>query len=138
MAGKGTEVGSKFEELRQILDGVELKEKLGVCLDTCHVFDAGYDIVHDLDGVLSEFDSVIGLDRLKAIHLNDSKNPMGSRKDRHECIGKGYIGLEALIAVVKHPSLSHLPFYLETPNDPEGHGEEIALIKSCCEQNSDD
>jgi deoxyribonuclease-4 len=129
MAGKGSEVGCRFEELREILDRIDLPEKMGVCLDTCHVFDGGYDIVGDLDGVLMEFDRVIGLDRLKAIHLNDSKNPLGSHKDRHECIGEGCIGLEALSRVVRHPALRDLPFCLETPNELPGYAREIALLR---------
>lgn len=129
MSGKGSEVGRNFEELRQIIDQVELKEKLGVCLDTCHVWDAGYDIVHDLDGVLAEFDNVIGLERLKAIHLNDSMNPLGSHKDRHAKIGEGEIGLEALVRVITHPALREISFILETPNDDEGWAREIALLK---------
>lgn len=129
MAGKGSEVGRTFEELRAILDRVELSEKMGVCLDTCHVFDGGYDIVGNLDGVLEQFDKVIGLNKLRAIHLNDSKNPMGSHKDRHEVIGGGFIGLEALVGVVNHPSLKHLPFYLETPNELPGYAQEIALMR---------
>ena len=130
MAGKGSEVGRTFEELRAILDRVKLSEKMGVCLDTCHVYDAGYDIVNHLDDVLEEFDRVIGLNRLKAIHLNDSKNPMGSHKDRHEKIGEGSIGLEAVTAIINHPSLKHLPFYLETPNELPGYQKEIELLKS--------
>ena len=130
MAGKGSEVGRTFEELRAIIDRVELAEKLGVCLDTCHVFDGGYDIVNHLDDVLEEFDKVIGLKRLCAIHLNDSKNPMGSHKDRHEVIGGGNIGLEALVNVVNHPALKGLPFYLETPNELPGYAAEIALMRS--------
>ena len=129
MAGKGSEVGGRFEELREILDRVDLSGKMGVCLDTCHVSDAGYDIVGDLDGVLTEFDRCIGLDRLKAIHLNDSKNPTGARKDRHERIGFGCIGLEALTRVVRHPALRDLPFCLETPNELPGYAEEIALLR---------
>lgn len=129
MAGKGSEVGRTFEEIRAILDRVELSDKMGVCLDTCHVFDGGYDIVNHLDDVLAEFDRVVGLDKLKAIHLNDSKNPMGSHKDRHEVIGGGFIGLEALVNVVNHPSLKHLPFYLETPNELPGYAAEIALMR---------
>ena len=129
MAGKGSEVGRTFEEIKQIIDGVTHKEKIGVCWDTCHIFDAGYDIVHDLDGVIDHFDAVVGLDKLHAIHLNDSKNEMGSHKDRHEKIGQGYIGADALMAVVNHPRLKHLPFYLETPNELEGYKEEIAFIK---------
>ena len=130
MAGKGSEVGRTFEELRAIIDRVELAEKLGVCLDTCHVFDGGYDIVNHLGDVLEEFDKVIGLKRLCAIHLNDSKNPMGSHKDRHEVIGGGNIGLEALVNVVNHPALKGLPFYLETPNELPGYAAEIALMRS--------
>lgn len=129
MAGKGSEVGSKFEELREIIDRVELNEKLGVCLDTCHVYDAGYDIVNDLDGVLEEFDRVIGLDRLKAIHLNDSKNPFESHKDRHEKIGEGSLGLDAVIRVINHPLLRELPFYLETPNELDGYKNEIKILR---------
>lgn len=134
MAGKGTEVGGRFEELRAILDQVELGDKMGVCLDTCHVSDAGYDLIHDLDGVLTEFDRVIGLSRLKAIHLNDSKNPAGSRKDRHACIGEGCIGLEALTRVVRHPALRELPFCLETPNELPGYAREIALMRRLSEE----
>ena len=129
MAGKGSEVGGRFEELREILDRVELSGKMGVCLDTCHVSDAGYDISGDLDGVLTEFDRIIGLDRLKAIHLNDSKNPIGARKDRHERIGFGCIGLEALTRVVRHPALRDLPFCLETPNELPGYAGEIAPLR---------
>ena len=134
MAGKGTEVGDRFEELRAILDRVELGDKMGVCLDTCHVSDAGYDLIHDLDGVLTEFDRVIGLSRLKAIHLNDSKNPAGSRKDRHACIGEGCIGLEALTRVGRHPALRELPFCLETPNELPGYAREIALMRRLSEE----
>ena len=130
MAGKGSEVGRSFEELREILDRVALSEKMGVCLDTCHVWDGGYDIVNHLDEVLTEFDRVIGLSRLKAIHLNDSQNPLGARKDRHARIGEGQIGLEALVRVINHPALKRLPFYLETPNDLDGYAREIALLKS--------
>ncbi len=130
MAGKGSEVGGRFEELREILDRVELGDKMGVCLDTCHVSDGGYDIVGDLDGVLTEFDRVIGLHRLKAIHLNDSKNPLGARKDRHACIGEGFLGTEALSRVTNHPALRHLPFCLETPNELPGYAREIALMRS--------
>ena len=130
MAGKGSEVGGRFEELRSILDRVELGEKMGVCLDTCHVHDGGYDIVNDLDGVLTEFDRVIGLERLKAIHLNDSKNPRGAAKDRHECLGRGHIGLEALERIVNHPALRDLPFCLETPNELPGYRAEIELMRS--------
>ena len=129
MAGKGTEVGRTFEELREILDRVELNDKMGVCLDTCHVWDGGYDIVNDLDGVLTEFDRIIGLDHLKAIHLNDSLNPLGSHKDRHARIGEGQIGLDALVRVIRHPALEGKPFILETPNDDEGWTREIALLR---------
>ncbi len=129
MSGKGSEIGSTFEELREIIDRVELKEKLGVCLDTCHVYDAGYDIVEDLDGVLEHFDNVVGLHRLKAIHINDSKNPFSSHKDRHEKLGEGSIGTDAFGRIINHKSLRHLPFLLETPNDNAGYGEEIALLK---------
>lgn len=132
MAGKGSEVGSRFEELREIIDRVELKDKMGVCLDTCHVNDAGYDIVNDLDGVLTEFDKVIGLNRLKALHLNDSKNPLGAHKDRHEKIGEGYIGKDAFRRIVNHPVLKDLPMFLETPNELPGYAEEIELLKSLC------
>ncbi|MCP2240892.1 deoxyribonuclease IV [Thermoanaerobacterium thermosaccharolyticum] len=130
MAGKGTEIGKTFQELKQILDRVELKEKIGVCFDTCHVYDAGYDIVNDLDGVLEEFDRIIGLDKLYAVHLNDSKNPFGSHKDRHEKIGEGYIGIDAIARVVNHPRLKHLPFILETPNDLSGYAYEIKMLRS--------
>jgi deoxyribonuclease-4 len=130
MAGKGSEVGRSFEELRAILDRVELSDQMGVCLDTCHVYDAGYDIAGNLDGVLEEFDRILGLERLCAIHLNDSKNPFGSHKDRHEKIGQGSIGLEAITRIVNHPSLRELPFLLETPNELAGYAEEIALLKS--------
>ena len=130
MAGKGNEVGSRFEELRRIIDGVALNSKLGVCLDTCHVYDAGYDIVNDLDGVLDEFDAIIGLDRLKAIHLNDSMNPIGSHKDRHAKIGEGHIGLDALIKVINNPHLKNLPFILETPNDLDGYAKEIEILRA--------
>jgi deoxyribonuclease IV len=129
MAGKGTEIGRNFEELKRILDGVKLKEKMGVCLDTCHIFDGGYDIVNDLDGVIDEFDKVIGLEKLHAIHLNDSMNQMGSHKDRHAKIGEGYIGLEALVRVINHPKLRNLPFFLETPNDLSGYGKEISMLR---------
>ena len=129
MSGKGSEVGGRFEELRAILDRVGLSDKMGVCLDTCHVSDAGYDVIGDLDGVLREFDRV-GLDRLRAIHLNDSKNPRGAHKDRHACIGEGSIGLDALVRVVRHPLLRDLPFYLETPQDElSGWRDEIALLR---------
>ena len=129
MAGKGTEVGRNFEELRAIIDKVELGEKLGVCMDTCHVFDGGYDIVEHLDDVLAEFDRIIGLERLKAIHLNDSKNPMGSHKDRHACLDEGQIGMAALSRIINHPKLKHLPFLLETPNELDGYAREIAWLR---------
>lgn len=129
MAGKGTEVGGTFEELRQIIDRVELKDKVGVCLDTCHIHDAGYDIVHNLNGVIEEFDRIVGLGRLKAIHLNDSLNPCGSHKDRHAKIGEGHIGLEALANVINHPKLQGRPVCLETPNDLSGYAHEIALLR---------
>lgn len=129
MAGKGTEVGRSFEELRAILDGVELEGYVGVCLDTCHVYDAGYDIAGDLDRVLEEFDRVIGLDRLKAIHINDSKNPFASHKDRHEKIGEGSLGLQTFVNLINDPRVKELPFYLETPNDLEGYGREIQLLR---------
>ena len=129
MAGKGSEVGSHFQELRAIMDLVEKRDKLGICLDTCHVWDGGYDIVNDLDGVLTEFDRIIGLDHLKAIHLNDSLNPLGSHKDRHARIGEGQIGLDALVRVIRHPALDGKPFILETPNDDEGWTREIALLR---------
>ncbi len=130
MAGKGSEVGSKFEELKRIIDSVELNDHMGVCLDTCHVYDAGYDIVNDLDGVLEEFDRVIGLERLKAIHLNDSKNPFASHKDRHEKIGEGSLGIDAITRIINHPALASLPFFLETPNELDGYAHEIELLKS--------
>lgn len=133
MAGKGSEVGGRFEELREIIDRVELADHIGVCLDTCHVSDGGYDLIGDLDGLLTEFDRVIGLDRLKAVHLNDSKNPAGSHKDRHEVIGGGCIGLEALTRVVRHPALQGLPFCLETPNELPGYAREIALMRRMAE-----
>ena len=129
MAGKGSEVGSAFSELREIIDRVKMPEKIGVCLDTCHVHDAGYDIVNDLDGVLREFDEIIGLDRLKAVHLNDSLNPRGARKDRHACIGEGHIGLEAFGRIVNHPRLRELPFCLETPNELPGYAREISMLR---------
>lgn len=129
MAGKGTEVGRTFEELAAIMDRVERKDRLGVCLDTCHVYDGGYDIVNDLGGVLRHFDEVIGLPRLHAIHLNDDKNPLGSHKDRHEKIGEGTLGLDAIARIINHPLLRNLPFYLETPNELPGYEKEIALLK---------
>ena len=129
MSGKGTEVGRNFEELRKILNLVEKKSKMGICLDTCHVWDGGYDIVHDLDGVLNDFDHIIGLERLKAIHLNDSLNDCGSHKNRHARIGEGKIGMEALVRIIKHPALREIPFILETPNDDSGWTEEIHVLK---------
>lgn len=129
MAGKGTEIGRTFDELQMIIENVEIDEKIGVCLDTCHVYDAGYDIKNDLDGVIDEFDSVIGLDRLKAIHLNDSKFGINSHKDRHEKIGNGELGLDAIVNIINHKSLRELPFFLETPNDIEGYKEEIKLLR---------
>lgn len=129
MAGKGTEVGRNFEELAEILAKVQLNEQMGICLDTCHIFDGGYDLVHNSDGVLEQFDKMIGLNRLKAIHLNDSLNACGSHKDRHACIGAGNIGLEALTAVINHPALCKLPFYLGTPNDLPGYAAEIKLLR---------
>ena len=133
MAGKGTEVGGSFAELAMILDRVELADHMGVCLDTCHIWDGGYDIINDLDGVLDRFDRTIGLHRLKAIHLNDSKNPCGSHKDRHEKIGQGQIGLAAFEAIVRHPALKGLPFFLETPNELPGYAEEIRLLRELAE-----
>ena len=130
MAGKGSEIGRTFEELKAIIDGVEVKEKLGVCWDTCHLYDAGYDLVNDLDGVIEKFDEVIGLDKLYAIHINDSKNPFNSHKDRHEKIGQGSLGVEAFERIINHPKLRHLPFYLETPQEEdEGYRQEIELLK---------
>ncbi|MBU3207885.1 deoxyribonuclease IV [Clostridium algidicarnis] len=130
MSGKGTEIGRSFEEIAEIIKGTRLKDHIGVCLDTCHIHDAGYDIVNELDKVLDEFDRVIGLDKLCAIHLNDSKNPFKSHKDRHETIGEGYIGLDAISNIINHKKLCHLPFFLETPNELEGHKREIELLKS--------
>lgn len=129
MAGKGSEVGRSFEELRAILDGVELDNKMGVCLDTCHIYDAGYDIVNDLEGVLDEFDRVIGLDRLKAIHMNDSKNPFASHKDRHEKIGEGFIGFETMVNIINNPRLADIPILLETPNELDGYAHEIEMLR---------
>ena len=132
MAGKGSEIGRNFEELREIIDRVTLKEKIGVCLDTCHIWDGGYDIVNQLDEVIYKFDSVIGLEYLKAVHLNDSMNPAGSHKDRHAKIGEGSLGFEAICRIINHPKLQHLFFILETPHDTmEGYGAEIALLRSC-------
>ena len=130
MAGKGSEVGRNFEELKAIIDGVELNDKIGVCFDTCHTWDAGYDIVDNLDGVLEQFDKIIGLDKLKAVHFNDSKNACGAAKDRHEKLGKGFIGMDAMKRIATHPVFDGLPFILETPNDDEGYIQEIATIKS--------
>ena len=129
MAGKGSEVGGRFEELRAIIDRIEINDRIGVCLDTCHVHDGGYDIVHDLDGVLREFDRIIGLDRLWALHLNDSKNPFGSHKDRHACIGEGSLGIDTFRAVVNHPDLRGKPMILETPNELPGYKREIELLR---------
>jgi deoxyribonuclease-4 len=130
MSGKGSEVGVTFEEISAIINGVERQEKMGVCLDTCHVYSAGYDMVNDLDGVLTQFDKTVGLERLKAIHLNDSMTPFNSRKDRHALLGKGSIGLDALARVVNHPALKHLPFLLETPNELDGYAEEIKTLRA--------
>ena len=130
MAGKGTEVGKSFEEIQSIIERVNLSHKVGVCLDTCHVYDAGYDIVNDIDGVINEFDKIIGINKLKAIHLNDSKNPFESHKDRHEKIGEGYIGIEAITRIINHPKLKHLPFFLETPNELSGYAKEIEILRN--------
>ncbi len=130
MSGKGSEVGSSFEEISQIMNRVNLSDKMGVCMDTCHIYSAGYDLVNDLDGVLEQFDKTIGLEKLKAIHLNDSLNPYGSRKDRHAKIGQGTLGIEAITNIINHPQLRHLPFYLETPNELPGYAEEIKLLKA--------
>ena len=135
MSGKGSEIGGRFEELKSVIQGVNNNDNLGVCLDTCHVFDGGYDIVNDLEDVLSEFDKTIGLKRLKAIHLNDSMNEVGSHKDRHAKIGEGHIGLEAFDRIINHPTLRSLPFYLETPNDVSGYAKEIKLLKSLYKDN---
>ncbi len=129
MAGKGSEIGSDFKQLRQIIDNVNLNDKMGVCLDTCHVYDAGYDIVNHLDDVIEEFNNIVGLDRLRAIHINDSMNPFCSHKDRHQKIGQGSIGTEAFARIINHPALRDLPFFLETPNDNQGYSEEIALLR---------
>ncbi len=129
MSGKGSEVGGKFEELREIIDRIELKDKIGVCLDTCHIYDAGYDIVNDLEGVITHFDKVIGLNRLKSIHLNDSMNALGSHKDRHAKLGEGNIGLDTFARIINHPALHELPFLLETPNDTEGYAREIKILR---------
>lgn len=134
MSGKGSEIGFTFEQIREIIDKVEHDEKIGVCLDTCHIFSAGYDIVNDLDSVIDKFDKIIGLERLKAVHLNDSMMPFKSKKDRHACIGEGEIGLDAIIRFITHPKLKHLPFYLETPLEEEGHKREILMIKDIIKQ----
>ena len=134
MAGKGSEIGGSFEEIAAIIEKVELKDKIGVCMDTCHVSDAGYDIINDLDGVLEEFDRIVGLDYLKAMHINDSLNPAGARKDRHAKIGEGHLGAETIINVITHPKLKHLPFILETPNELEGYAAEIAMLRSAAEE----
>ena len=134
MAGKGSEIGRSFEELRAIIDGVELKEKMGVCLDTCHVYDGGYDIVNNLDGVLDEFDRIIGLERLKAIHMNDSKNPFASHKDRHEKIGEGSIGFETMVKIINHPKLQGIPVFLETLNELDGYAKEIKMLREAYKQ----
>lgn len=130
MAGKGSEVGSRFEELAAIIDRVELKDKIGVCMDTCHVSDAGYDIINNLDGVLEEFDRIVGLDKLYAMHINDSLNPAGAHKDRHAKIGEGHLGVDTIVNVITHPKLKHVPFILETPNELDGYAAEIALLRS--------
>ncbi len=130
MSGKGTEIGKTFEELKAIRDGIKYKEKIGICLDTCHIYSAGYDIVNDLDGVLDEFDRILGIDKIKAIHLNDSLMDFDSRKDRHAAIGEGVMGLETIKKIVTHPKLKGIPFLLETPNEPEGHKTEIELIRN--------
>lgn len=131
MAGKGTEIGRNFEELREIIDHINpaVRDRVGVCLDTCHIHDAGYKIAEDTDGVVEEFDRVVGIERLRAIHLNDSKNPIGSAKDRHEKIGEGWIGMDAMTRIINHPKLRNIPFYLETPNELEGYEKEITLLK---------
>lgn len=129
MAGKGSEIGSKFEEIREIIDGVEQQDMMGVCLDTCHINDAGYDVTNELDKVLEEFDQIIGLNRLKAIHLNDSMNALASHKDRHQKIGEGFIGWQAMANIINHPALRNLPFYLETPNELAGYKKEIAALR---------
>jgi deoxyribonuclease-4 len=129
MSGKGSEIGRSFEELRIIIEGAKYSDMIGVCMDSCHLFSAGYDVVNDLDNVLVEFDRIVGLDRLRAFHLNDSRMPFASNKDRHEKIGFGTLGLDAVVGIINHPSLKHLPFFLETPNELEGYAEEIALLK---------
>lgn len=134
MAGKGSEVGRTFQELKQILESVELSNQMGICMDTCHIWDGGYDIANNLDEILDKFDNIIGLDRLKAIHLNDSQNPLGAHKDRHAKLGEGYIGIETFKKIVTHPVLSKLPFYLETPNDLEGYAREIRMMREAAEE----
>lgn len=134
MAGKGSEVGSRFEELAAIIDRVELKDKIGVCMDTCHVSDAGYDIINNLDGVLEEFDRIVGLDKLYAMHINDSLNPAGAHKDRHAKIGEGHLGVDTIVNVITHPKLKHVPFILETPNELDGYAAEIALLRERAEK----
>ncbi|MDL2228580.1 deoxyribonuclease IV, partial [Odoribacter sp. OttesenSCG-928-L07] len=129
MSGKGSELGGNFEEIKQIIDGINIKKHIGVCLDTCHISDAGYDIVNNLDKVLDDFDRIVGLDKLKAIHLNDSMNIPGSHKDRHQKIGEGTLGIETFSSIINHPALEHLPFYLETPNELDGYKKEISLLK---------
>ena len=129
MSGKGSEIGGRFEEIKRIIDGVNLKDKIGVCIDTCHIYDAGYNIVDELDGVLSEFDSIIGLKHLKAVHLNDTMNPFANHKDRHQKIGKGFIGLETIIKIINNPRLRELPFILETPNELDGYASEINILR---------
>ena len=134
MAGKGSEVGGTFEEIAAIIDKVKLKDKIGVCMDTCHVSDAGYDIINDLDGVLEEFDRIVGLEYLKAMHINDSLNPMGAHKDRHAKIGEGHLGTETIVNVITHPKLKHLPFILETPNELDGYAAEIAMLREAADK----
>ncbi|MCB6993021.1 deoxyribonuclease IV [bacterium 210820-DFI.6.37] len=134
MAGKGSEIGGKFEELAAIIDKVEQKDKIGVCMDTCHISDGGYDIIHDLDGVLEEFDRVVGLSKLRAVHINDSLNPVGSHKDRHAKIGEGHLGTETIVKVITHPKLKHLPFILETPNELPGYAAEIRMLRKAAEK----
>ena len=129
MAGKGSEVGRSFEEIKAILDNMKHPQKVGVCMDSCHVSDGGYDIIHDLDGLLSEFDRVIGLDKLKAMHINDSMNPPGAHKDRHAKIGEGHLGFQTFVSIINHPALKNLPFILETPNELDGYAKEIAMLR---------
>ena len=136
MAGKGSEIGSNFEEIKILLDNVNYRDKFGVCLDTCHLYESGYDIVNDLEGVLEEIDNSFGLNKVKAIHLNDSKNPLGARKDRHEKIGEGTLGLGTILNIVSNPKLKEIPFFLETPNEEEGYAREIKMIKEMLENES--